>query len=224
MRRVTLRIPIVALALCLGTAPLHAQQPGNGDYQWYIGAHGGMISFRTPAQSRGTIPFGGGHVLITAKRTGLLISVEEALGSDELSSYVDGSNATQFVRFDNIRKYSAMLMAFPLRIPIQPYLGVGFGVIHVVKPSTLAGGTSDAANELGSSGFGSFLGGVQFKVARFVGFGQYQITTSPSIERSSGFGARVGTGRLLEGPTHTFSAGLRIGLGSARERPASGGY
>jgi hypothetical protein len=224
MRKVTLRFPVVALALCLGAAQLEAQQPGNGDFQWYIGGQGGLLSFRTPSQTRGTIPVFGGNVLITAKRTGLMISVEEALGSDELSSYVDGTNSTQFVQFDNIRKYSAMLMAFPLRIPIQPYMGVGFGIIHAVKPSPVAGGTTEAANELGSSGFGSFLGGVQFKVARFVGFGQYQITTSPSIERSSGFGARVGTGRLLEGPTHTFSAGLRIGLGSARERPSSGGY
>jgi hypothetical protein len=224
MRKITLRFPVVALALCLGAAQLEAQQPGNGDFQWYIGANGGIMSFRTPAQERGTIPMGGGQVLITARRTGLLISVEEALGSDELSSYVDGVGQTQFVSFDDIRKYSATLMAFPLRIPIQPYFGVGFGIIHVVSPTTFPGDNTEAANELGSSGFASFLGGVQFKLDRFVGFGQYQITSSPSVERSSGFGANVGTGRLLEGPTHTFSVGLRIGLGSARERPASGGY
>jgi hypothetical protein len=95
-------------------------------------------------------------------------------------------------------------------------------LMHVVNPSTT--GPQQAASELGSSGFGTFVGGVQFKVARFVGFGQYQITTAPSIQRSSGFGAEVGTGRLLEGPTHTFSAGLRIGLGNARERAGGGGY
>jgi hypothetical protein len=224
MRKVTLRIPVVALALCLGAAQLEAQQPGNGDFQWYIGGHGGILSFRTPAQERSTMPMGGGHVLITTRRTGLLLAVEEGLGSDELSSYVDGTGTTQFVAFDDIRKYSATLVAFPLRIPIQPYIGVGFGVIHVVSPSTFPGGTTTAANELGSSGFGSFVGGVQFKLARFMGFGQYQITSSPSIERSSGFGASVGTGRVLEGPTHTFSVGLRIGLGNARERAAGGGY
>jgi hypothetical protein len=96
------------------------------------------------------------------------------------------------------------------------------GLMHVVNPSTT--GPQHAANELGSTGFGSFVGGVQFKVARFVGFGQYQITTAPSIQQSSGFGADVGTGRLLEGPTHTFSAGLRIGLGNAKERASGGGY
>jgi len=223
MRKVTLRIPVVAMALCLGAAQLDAQEPGGGDFQWYIGAQGGMMSFRTPAQTRGTIPVGGGHVLITARRTGLLLSVEEAFGSDELSSYTTGTGSTQFVTFDHIRKYSATMMAFPLRIPIQPYIGVGVGIIHVVSPSSTQE-TENTVNELGSSGFGSFVGGVQFRVARFVGFGQYQITTSPSIDRSSGFGARVGTGRLLEGPTHTFTAGLRIGLGRARERVGTGGY
>lgn len=223
MRKVTLSILVPAMALCLGATNAKAQEPGRGDFQWYIGGQGGIMSFRTPAQTRGTIPTFGGHVLITARRTGLLLAVEESFGSEELTSYTDGLGGTQSVTFDNIRKYSATMMAFPLRIPIQPYFGVGLGIIHVVDASS-TDETESTVNELGSSGFGSFVGGVQFKVARFVGFGQYQITTSPSIERSSGFGARVGTGRLLEGPTHTFSAGLRIGLGRARERTGGGGY
>ena len=222
MRMVTLRIPVVAMALCLGAAQLEAQEPGNGAFQWYIGGHGGLLSFRTPSQGRGSMPMAGGHVLITAKRTGLLLAVEEGFGSDEVSTFTSGTGATHSVTFNDIRKYSATLMAFPLRIPIQPFLGVGVGVMHVVNPST--SGPAEAAREVGSTGFGSFVGGVQLKIARFVGFGQYQLTTAPAIQRSSGFGAEVGTGRLLEGPTHTFSAGLRIGLGNARERTASGGY
>jgi hypothetical protein len=160
--------------------------------------------------------------MITARRTGLLFSVEEGFGSDEVAAFTDGTGATQFVTFNDIRKYSATLMAFPLSIPIQPYLGLGVGVIHLVNPSTT--GSAQAARELGSSGFGSFIGGVQFKVARFMGFGQYQITSGSSTQQSSGFGADVATGQLLMGPTHTFSAGLRIGLGNARERARGGGY
>jgi hypothetical protein len=222
MRKVTLSIPVVALALCLGAAQLPAQEPGRGDFQWYIGGHGGVLNFRTSGQGRTTIPTAGGHLLVTARRTGLLLSVEEAFGSDEVSFFTDGVGTTHLVTFNDIRKYSATLIALPLRIPIQPYIGVGVGLMHVVNPSTT--GPQHAANELGSTGFGSFIGGVQFKVARFVGFGQYQITTAPSIQRSSGFGADVGTGRVLEGPTHTFSAGLRIGLGNAKERASGGGY
>jgi hypothetical protein len=225
MRIVSLRIPVIALALCLGAAQLEAQEPGNGAFQWYIGGQGGVLNFRTSAQDRDNMPMAGGHLLITARRTGLLLSVEEGLGSDEVAAMTDGFGATQVVTFNDIRKYSATLMAFPLRIPIQPYVGLGVGVIHVVNPSTTGDAQSaQAARELGSSGFGTFIGGVQFKVARFVGFGQYQITSGSSFQRSSGFGADVHTGQLLQGPTHTLSAGLRIGLGNARERARGGGY
>jgi hypothetical protein len=223
MRMVTLSIP-VALALCVGAANLSAQEPGSGNFQWYVGAHGGVMTFRTPSQTRGGMPMAGGHLMIVSRRTGLMLSVEEGFGSNELSSYTTGTGETQTVTFNDIRKYSAVLMAYPLRMPIQPFLGLGVGIIHVVNPLAGSEAASADATELGSAGFGTFLGGVQFKVARFVGFGQYQITSAPSSHSTDGFGPRRATGRLLVGPTHTFSAGLRIGLGGARERPQSGGY
>ena len=224
MRKVTLSIPVAALALCLGAAQLPAQQPGNGNFQWYIGGQGGAMLFGTPSQTRNGIPMVGGHLMIVARRTGLMLSVDEGIGSNELSSYTDGNGSVQNVTFNDIRKYSATLMAFPLQIPIQPYLGLGVGIMHVVGPTPVsAGGSSDVALKLGSTGFGSFLGGVQFKVARFMAFGQYQITTSPSAHAITD-GAGIATGKLLTGPTHTFSAGMRIGLGSSRDRPQSGGY
>lgn len=223
MRKVTLSISVAALALCLGAAQLSAQQPGNGNYQWYVGGHGGAMLFGTPSQTRNGVPMVGGHLLIVARRTGLMLSVDEALGSNELSSYNDANGSVQSVSFDDIRKYSAMLMAFPFQIPIQPYFGMGVGIMHVVDPTPASpGGSTDIALKLGSSGFGSLLGGVQFKVARFMAFGQYQITTSPSLHAVVD-GAGVSSGRLLTGPTHTFSAGMRIGLGSSRERAQSGG-
>jgi opacity protein-like surface antigen len=223
MRAVTLSISVAALALCLDAARLPAQQPGGGAFQWYIGGSGGILNFKTQVQGYSTIPMAGAQLLVKARRTGLMLSVEEGFGSNEVSTYTDGAGGTQVVTFDDIRKYSATLMAFPLNIPIQPYLGIGVGLMHVVEPSSTHEG-STAANELGSTGFGSLIGGVQFKLARFVGFGQYQITTGASIQQSSGFGPTLGIGRLIEGPTHTFSAGLRIGLGNARERATGGGY
>jgi hypothetical protein len=222
MRKVILSISVAVLAFGLGAAQLRAQQPGGGAFQWYIGGQGGLFNFKTSDQAWKSVFTAGGSLLITARRTGLLLSVDEAFGSNEHFVYTDGLGGTQVATFNDIRKYSATLVAFPLKIPIQPYFGLGVGLIHAVHPSTT--GPTAAANELGSSGFGSFIGGVQFRLARFVGFGQYQITTTPSIERSSGFGANVGTGRMLDGPTQTFSAGLRIGLGNARERSTSGGY
>jgi hypothetical protein len=224
MRMVIRSIPVLALALGLGVAQASAQQPGNGDFQWYIGPQAGVMVFQTPAQDSKAIPVFGGQTLIVARRTGLMISVEEAVGSDEVSGY-DDVNGAQTVTFNDIRKYSAVLMAFPIKAAAQPYLGVGFGIMHVVNPQV--GGTAfqGDASDLGSTGFGTFLGGLQFQLGRFMAFGQYQITTSPSQKTvTSGDGTLLAVGRLLDGPTHTFMGGLRIGLGSAREGVRNGGY
>ncbi len=225
MRMITRSIPVAALALCLGTAALSAQEPSNGTFQWYVGGQGGAMIFRTPDQDASAIPTFGGQALIVAKRTGLLLSVEEAVGSDEVSSYSD-AGGVQSVTFNDIRKYSAVLMAFPIRSAVQPYLGVGYGIMHVVNPqATGLTGSNGIANELGSTGFGTFLGGLTFQLGRFMAFGQYQVTTAPSNDVvTDGAGIIVATGRLLEGPTHTFTGGLRFGLGSAREGAKTGGY
>lgn len=226
MRTLIRSIPVAALALCLGTAHLAAQAPGNGNFQWYVGGQGGVTFFKTPTQGRSGIPTFGGQALIVAKRTGLMLSFEEGVGSNETSSYTD-ANGVQPVTFNDIRKYSAMLMAFPIRSAAQPYLGVGYGILHVVNPTPVSAGAFQSdANELGSFGFGSFVGGLQFQVGRFMAFGQYQITTSPSqkVALDNDGVTVLAVGRLLTGPTHTFTGGLRIGLGSAREGVRNGGY
>lgn len=226
MRMVTRSIPAAALALCLGTAQLSAQQPGNGNFQWYFGGQGGAMFFKTPTQNRSAMPTFGGHALIVAKRTGLLLSFDEGVGSNETSSYTD-ANGVQNVTFNDIRRYSAVLMAFPIRSAAQPYLGVGYGLIHVVNPTpTSAAAFQSDAVEVGSSGFGTFVGGLQFQVGRLMAFGQYQITTSPTTHAvTDESNTVVAVGRLLDGPTHTFSGGLRIGLGSAKDGSRSaGGY
>jgi hypothetical protein len=225
MRMLSRSIPVAALALSLGALPAAAQESGNDNFQWYVGGQGGVMFFDTPTQDRKAIPTFGGQTLIVARRTGLLLSVEEGVGSDETSAYED-LTSIQTVTFNDIRKYSAVLMAFPIRAAAQPYLGVGYGIMHVVSPTP---GSPTAfqsdAEELGSHGFGTFLAGITFQVGRLMAFGQYQITTSPGPTTvSDGAGNPVAFGRLLTGPTHTFSGGLRFGLGSARESVKTGGY
>jgi hypothetical protein len=225
MRTLIRSIPAAALALVLGTAHLTAQAPGNGNFQWYVGGQGGVTFFKTPTQGRSGIPTFGGHALIVAKRTGLMLSVDEAVGSNEQSSYTD-AGGVQAVTFNDIRRYSAVLMAFPIRAAAQPYLGIGYGIIHVVNPTPTSSAAfqSDAA-ELGSAGFGTFVGGLQFQVGRFMAFGQYQITSAASQRTATdAAGNVVAVGRLLDGPTHSFTGGLRIGLGSARDDVRAGGY
>src|SRR6476646_8014648 len=212
MRTLIRSIPAAALALVLGTAHLTAQAPGNGNFQWYIGGQGGVLFFKTPTQGRSGIPTFGGHARIVARRTGLMLSVDEAVGSDETASYTD-AGGTQAVTFNDIRRYSAVLMAFPIRAAAQPYLGIGYGIIHVVNPTpTSSAAFQSDANELGSAGFGTFVGGLKFKVGRFMAFGQYQITSAASQQRAfDGANNLTAVGRLLDGPTHNFTGGLRIG-------------
>ena len=233
MRMVIRSIPAAALAFCLAATSLSAQQPGNGTFQWYVGGQGGILNFETPVQGRSTIPLGGAHLLVTARRTGLLLSVDQGFGSNEASGYTftvldsTGAVASQQqvnVTFNYVRKYSAMLMAFPIRGPATPFFGIGVGLMHT------GGHTPDdeISRELGSTGFGSLIGGVNFRVSRFSAFGQYQVTTGPRQQSASQAGANgetlIESGSLLTGATHTFSAGLRFNLGSAREKASTGGY
>jgi hypothetical protein len=232
MRKVTLSIPVAVLALCLGAAQLPAQQPGSGNFQWFVGGQGGVINFET-IEGRQTVPLGGGHLLIMGRRTGLLLSVDQGFGSNEQGVYLmQAANANDSVvsaglvavSFTNIRKYSAMLVAHPIRGPITPFFGIGVGILHT------SGHTPDDgfSKGIGSAGFGSFIGGLNFQVSRLSAFGQYQITTSPDeqvvTQRFTNGNKLVASGNLFRGPTHTFSAGLRFSLGNARERATGGGY
>jgi hypothetical protein len=236
MRMVTRIFPLAVLALGLAAVQLPAQQPGNTSFQWYVGGQGGVMDFGTPIQGRSQAPLFGAHLLVTARRTGLLLSVEQAFGSNEQGGYTmavyDTAGALVSVNeigvnYDYIRKYSATLMAFPIKGPLTPYFGIGVGVMHT-------GGyefPDPFASEIGSSGFGTLIGGVNFRVSRFSAFGQYQVTTGPSMQSSIALvgdlkkpSTIIATGNLFSGPTHTLTAGLRFGLGNARERASGGGY
>ena len=70
----------------------------------------------------------------------------------------------------------------------------------------------DSASARGSSGYGSAVAGLQLQVSGLAIYGMYQITTSPS------------RGKLLVGPTHNLTAGIRFSLGSAKEGITGGGY
>ncbi|MFN8651342.1 MAG: hypothetical protein U0133_05515 [Gemmatimonadales bacterium] len=211
------RTAMVLGLACLAQAPSLSAQSiiGFDSFKWYVGAQGGVTIFETTRQTRGGIFTAGGHMLVTARRTGLLLSVEEGIKKDQLSSYPDATalNGSRNVSFNDIRKYSVSILAFPFKTIAQPYLGIGFGILQTVKEyPTVAGLTPtqaeavrSTAHQQGSSTFASFTGGVQIRVSQFAVFGQYQITTAPS------------SGHLLTGPTHALTAGLRVSLGSSRE-------
>jgi hypothetical protein len=213
---------LVGLACLLHVPALAAQAIGFESFKWYIGGQAGVTLFETPSQTRGGIFTAGGNLLVTGQRTGLLITVEEGIKTNQKTSYNDPTapGGVRSVLFNDIRKYSFTLVAFPLKSAVQPYVGAGWGILQTVKeyPVGFFGtpGASDSASavadDLGSHGFGTLVGGVQFRASSFVLFGQYQITTSP------------GSGKLFVGPTHAFMGGMRVSLGGAREDVGGGGY
>ena len=83
MRILKQSMALVALGSLFVVAPSAAQKAGTSPFKWYVGGHGGVTSFRTNAGGRELMPVAGGHILITAKRTGLLLSVDQGFGSDE---------------------------------------------------------------------------------------------------------------------------------------------
>lgn len=218
-----------AVVLAASTGPLAAQTAGPpiGDNQWYIGAQGGVMLFETPTQTRGAIPMVGGHVMVNLHRVAFLFQVQEGFGSNETSSFFDptAANSTRNVLFNDIRMYNGMVLALPWKSAIQPYFGGGFALIHVVhpRPQAVVGPpdvqqfTQEVTNRVGSYGAASLLVGVQLRVSRVAAFAQAQIWTSQSVSVvKDASNLIVGQGRLLQGPIHTLTAGLRIGLGSAR--------
>ena len=136
-------------------------------------------------------------------------------------------SGTQPVTFNDIRRYSAVLMAFPIKAAAQPYLGSADGIMHTVSPTpqTVTAFQSDA-EELGSSGFGTFLGGLTFQVGRLMAFGQYQITTSPGDERGDRLRRQRWSRSAACSPARPTPSAAACGSASAsaRESVKTGGY
>jgi len=216
-----LALGVATLAALAGSA---AAQQREDAFKWYIGAQGGVLGFQTPNQTRAWVPTVGGSLLVNARRSGLLISVDEALGSDEATAYADNtassSGGLRVIEFDRIRKYSATLTGYPLKGRTQPYFGVGFGLMQVINPQPTGTFTSavqaalvkDEADQRSTDGFISFVAGVQGRVGRLIAFGQYQLTSA------------AGAGHLLRGPGNAVTGGLRFLLGGAKEGIRGGGY
>lgn len=212
---------LVGIGLAVLSAPAAAQR-WDDSFTWSIGAQAGVLGFETPTQDRSWVPTFGANLVVVAKRTGLMISVDEAFGSDQTSGYndVNAANGVRDVSFDRIRKYQAVLTGYPIRSSAQPYFGLGFGITQVVSPQPGGFFTSPQqatlaqrlAADKSTDGFVTLLAGVQFKLSKVVAFGQYQINTGAA------------SGQLLRGSTHSVVGGLRFSLGGAKEGIRGGGY
>jgi len=210
----------IAFALALGAQDVGAQELAQGDdYRWYLGGQAGASVFRTPNQTRGAIPMAGGHALIKARKGALYLAVEEAFQDGQESSYIDytAGGGEQPVTFSDVRRYTFGLLVFPVRGHMQPYVGVGGGIMHVVSPQPQGGGSAAVAQEAGSTGFGALMGGLQIRVGGVSVFGHYQLQTVPGYKGVTAGGELAGEGRLISGAVHTITGGVRFSLGPSRE-------
>ncbi|HEV8598038.1 MAG TPA: hypothetical protein VGQ69_01610 [Gemmatimonadales bacterium] len=231
--RVNFRVlPLAALGLLVQASASQAQSARSASaavakvrddrFKWFFGAEGGALLFETQSQTQSGVPAAGAHLAVISRRAGMMIGVDEAFGSNEPTAFVDPNtgNQVQPVQFDRIRRYGFNLTGYPVRGALEPYLGVGFGLLQVLSPELTGTFTSkeeldlsaQEAHDRAASGFVSFLAGLQFRVGRVAAFGQYQINSSPAA------------GSLLRGPGHLIMGGIRLSLGSAKEEIRGGGY
>jgi len=244
MRTLKQSLSMLAVQCLLLAGGVEAQvEGGTGAFRWYVGGHGGITSFRT-VTGRQVLPMAGGHFLITAKRTGLLLSVDQGFGSDETATTffevrdstgnVVGSGSEAWT-FDGIRRYSAMLLAYPVRNPnIQPFVGVGGGIAHYTGNSQGPFADRNVEDALSSTGFATAMAGLEFRLGPFSAFGHYQVSTRHGFKRTDNVllvndqGRAVITrtdyGEWTRGAHHTVTGGIRFSLGSARESVQTGGY
>ena len=206
------RVAISAIALA---AAMHGTAAAQRDdsYTWKLGLNIGAMAFQTAGQPQTTVvPSVGAHLLIMAHRGGLLVGFDEGVGTNE--------RATANVLFNDVRRFQAVLLAFPVSGPLEPYFGGGVGIQQVVGPRVDHNLITDpaqqasilsAAEDASASGFLTMLVGLQGRWKRFTVFVQYEAATSPS------------DGMLLQSSTQTLVGGIRIGLGTAREGVTAGG-
>jgi len=214
MRVLTRALATLGLAVLASAPSLSAQSQSVGSNRFYIGAGGGIMNFGTYNQTRGAIPMANANALITAKRAALLLGVDIGLGSDEHASMADPiDGATRVVTFDNINRYYFMLMAYPLKSHVQPFVGVGWG-IQTLSNLQVQGSFIDAdaeyanqqqAENLGSTGYMQFVGGVEVRAGIVNVFGSVSAATGENGED------------LIRGMVYTLQGGVRLSLGKARD-------
>jgi hypothetical protein len=217
---------------------------GTGSFKWYVGGHGGITSFRSTITGREFVPAAGAHLLITAKRTGLLLSAEQGFGPTQqaMTMYEIRDSIGNVIEagftpwtFQGLRRFSAMLLAYPIRNQnIQPFIGVGGGFAHTTRNSLGPFADGNVESALSSYGFAAATVGLEFRVGPLSAFGQYQVTTKPGFQQVTNVLRRDATGKPLLsridfgewtlGANHMLSGGLRFSLGNAKERTSGGGY
>ena len=112
MSMLTRSITLGVLALGVGATALAAQQKPRGysNYRWYIGGQGGVLQLPDDRPDpRAGFRRSAVNTMIIAKRTGLLVSVDDALGSNEVATIAYAGSATGYAA-DRVQRRAAVLL------------------------------------------------------------------------------------------------------------------
>jgi len=182
----------------------------------FVGAKAGLANFETDAAGSSTEPSIGGEMLITRTHAGLLLSIDQSFFTGT-SSVPDNFGEPFPVRMKDMRRYSAVVLAFPVAWgTIRPYGGVGFAlnvIQNVALGATPSSGDQQAAVEANladqkdRTAFLTMVG-VQAQYLRFSIFGQ--ATYMPAQARFL-FNSR---------PTFFLEGGIRFNIAKSK----SGSY
>jgi hypothetical protein len=183
--------------------------------QWFWGAQGGVMIFKTAYDGISAEPTLGGHWLITAKKTAMYVAYEQSFFITDRHATIVEPNGTiepGNIAFKGLRRIMMGVLAFPVQKAMQPYGGVGFAIVEILNPRATCTGCSlnDAvstqivAENYGTKGVFWWMGGLDIRQGRLSLYGHYILTSSP---RSF----------LISGVTHTVQGGIRYSLGNSRE-------
>jgi hypothetical protein len=121
---------------------------GTFEDSWFWGAKGGVSHFSSASETVNA-PMVGGEWLITQRRVGLYLSVEQSF-FDTRSAVFDPSinGGARPVDLKDLRRYNAQLMAFPVQLGrVRPYAGIGFAISVIQNANPLGTYTSSGAQD-----------------------------------------------------------------------------
>jgi hypothetical protein len=211
IRRLLPGLVLLALAPSVGAA----QSGRLFNNSWFFGAHVGNMTYWTTTTSHGQAPFIGGETLITRKKGGLYISMDQAY-FDATTRIADGTQitGTRLVDIKDNRRFTAAAMIFPKAFgTLRPYGGVGFS-LNFIQSATPRGAYSPSANpqlaiDLNDQKTRSapvFIAGAQMSLLRFSVYGQgtYMPAQADFL--------------LNNNETYFIEAGVRYNIGSSIEK------
>jgi len=209
-------VAVLALASMCSTA---SAQSTAWQRKWYWGGQGGAMFYTTNLMSgTQTAILGGGHWLITGKRSALYIGVEQVKYADSSSTAIADASAAatgglRTVNFSSGRILQAGIYIIPNDGNLQLLTGGGFAINEITDPVPVVSATatqqeiSAAAQAVDDASTKAFLwvsAGLQLRAGRWALYGSYQY-----MPAAKDFAINTGIQWL--------SVGLRYALTSAHE-------